>query len=358
MGITVGAAIKKILAALVSEPKVLKTLLMTLLVLFVAMLLPTAMVISLLCGGMEIDTGKLLVHIQENMTEAEIQFLHGVENTMGAIESVMRQKGFGARIREAQVLYIMALGDYGSQPDFVSKLVSCFSSGQSDSQLISAVNSAFCENIAVKDFTNLMKGIRSQVIDTSGYTNPGTKNNLDLVVWAKEASSDGWGYVMGTFAQVLTEDLFKSKLNQWTADIEPYKEFIEENYIGLRTADCVGLIKGYSWYDVESGQIKYQTNDMPDINADQFFNYATEKGPISTLPEIPGLILHAPGHVGIYIGNGYAVEARGTLYGVVTTKVANRNWTDWCKNPYITYIETEKPQKPLPGENNGPVVFE
>ena len=43
--------------------------------------------------------------------------------------------------------------------------------------------------------------------------------------------------------------------------------------------------------------------------------------------------------MGIYIGNGFAIEARGTQYGVVKTAVASRNWTGWCKNPYINYIE-------------------
>lgn len=53
----------------------------------------------------------------------------------------------------------------------------------------------------------------------------------------------------------------------------------------------------------------------------------------------PCLILHAEGHVGIYIGGGYAIEAMGTRYGVVKTRVANRNWTGWCKSPYIAYVE-------------------
>jgi len=35
----------------------------------------------------------------------------------------------------------------------------------------------------------------------------------------------------------------------------------------------------------------------------------------------------------------YAIEAMGTRYGVVKTAVASRNWTGWCKNPYINYME-------------------
>jgi hypothetical protein len=77
------------------------------------------------------------------------------------------------------------------------------------------------------------------------------------------------------------------------------------------------------------------------VGADQLYNAATEKGPISTMPEIPALIVHSTGHVGIYIGDGYVIEAMGTRYGVVKTRVVNRNWTGWCKSPYITYVEDE-----------------
>ena len=143
---------------------------------------------------------------------------------------------------------------------------------------------------------------------------------------------------------MLTEELLEAKLQQLPDAIEPYEDFIRANYLGLRTADCIGLIKGYSWYDMDTGEIRYATNGMPDVSADQLYANATEKGDISTLPEIPGLILHAEGHVGIYIGGGYAIEAMGTRYGVVKTAVASRNWTGWCKNPYINYVEkTEEP---------------
>ena len=49
-------------------------------------------------------------------------------------------------------------------------------------------------------------------------------------------------------------------------------------------------------------------------------------------------------HVGVYIGDGKVVEARGHSYGVVKTDLKSRNWTKWCKCPYIEYdvYETSK----------------
>ena len=62
-------------------------------------------------------------------------------------------------------------------------------------------------------------------------------------------------------------------------------------------------------------------------------------GAISTMPEIPGLMLWKSGHAGVYIGGGYAIEAMGTSKGVVKTKVSDRNWQGWGKLPYIDYRE-------------------
>lgn len=339
MGAAVGAALKKILAAILTEPKVLKNVLFAILVVLTALILPTVFVVSIFSGDFTVDTDSLQQYVEANLTAEHIALLSGIENTMEAIGEAMDAAGMGSQTKAAQVLYVLALGDYADQPGFVSRLVSCFRAEQTDRQLIARINAEFGTDISVDDFTNVMRNIRSRQIDVGEFTDPGTKNNLDLVEWANAAYDAGWGYVLGTYGLVLTEELLEYKLQQLPDGVGPYEEFIRDNYLGLRTADCVGLIKGYSWYDIDTGEIQYGTNGMPDVSANQFYANATEKGPISTLPEIPGLILHAEGHVGIYIGDGYAIEAMGTRYGVVKTRVANRNWTGWCKNPYITYVE-------------------
>ena len=339
MGITVGAAMKKVAAALLSDPKTLKKVLFAILVVLVALFLPVVMVVCLFSGSFRVDSRELLRYVEANLTAADVQLLRNVEDTMTEIETAMVEAEFSSEVGAAQALYIMALYDYSSQPGFVSRLVSCFEAEQTDAQLIANVNREFGVDIEVQDFSNVMRNVRSRRIDTTKYVDCGRKNNLDLVQWAIAAYEADWGYVMGTFGQVLTVDLLEAKLQQLPDAIGPYEDFIRENYLGVRTADCIGLIKGYSWYDPETGNINYGSNGMPDVGADQIYAQATEKGIMSTMPETPGLILHANGHVGIYIGNGYAIEAMGTKYGVVKTAVASRNWTGWCKNPYIAYLE-------------------
>lgn len=180
-------------------------------------------------------------------------------------------------------------------------------------------------------------------IDITGFTSPHTKNNRDLVAYVTQAYENNWGYVWGTYGNVLTQALFDYKLQQYPEGVGNHTQFIRQNWLGRRTADCVGLIKGYAWLDPSTLKIKYGTNDMPDTTANGMFQLAKNSGcaygSINTMPEIPGLGLWKDGHIGVYIGNGYAIEAMGTRYGVVKTQVSKRNWTHWCKLPHITYLE-------------------
>ena len=63
-------------------------------------------------------------------------------------------------------------------------------------------------------------------------------------------------------------------------------------------------------------------------------------GTIDTLPEIVGLALFTDGHIGYYVGGGYAVEWRGFNYGCVKTVVKERTWKHWAKLPFIDYGDT------------------
>ena len=184
----------------------------------------------------------------------------------------------------------------------------------------------------------------SNGLDTTGYVNPTVKNNLDLTTYATRAWENGWGYVWGTFGNVLTPSLFEYKLRQYPDGVGNHAAFIREHWVGRRTADCIGLIKGYGWLNPNTLQFDYGSHGMPDYGANQMCTTAKNRGvqgrdwgSISTIPEIPGLGLWAPGHAGIYIGGGYAIEAMGTRYGVVKTQVAKRNWQTWYKIPSITY---------------------
>lgn len=167
---------------------------------------------------------------------------------------------------------------------------------------------------------------------------PETKNNLDLVTYAENAYDSGWGYVWGTYGDVLTESLFQYKLKQYPDGVGSYADFIRSNWLGRRTTDCVGLIKSYGWFDPDMKTIEYGSNGMPDLGADGMYNAATVKGSMDTMPDTPGLAVWKSGHIGVYIGNGEVIEAMGTKYGVVKTKLEGRGWSAWLEVPYISYM--------------------
>lgn len=174
-------------------------------------------------------------------------------------------------------------------------------------------------------------------LDISAFVDPANKNAADLVTYAIHAWESGWGYVWGTYGNVLTESLLAYKVSQYPDGVGNHEDIIRANWLGGRTADCVGLIKGYGWLSPETMTIDYGTHGMPDIGANQMYYNATVSGAIDTMPDIPGLAVWHDGHIGVYIGGGQVVEAMGTKYGVVKTELAGRGWTHWLKVPYINY---------------------
>lgn len=331
----VGAALKKVATYILTDKKALKVVGLIVGIILVIILLPIGALLAIFNGGIEIDTGRL----DEIYQERQIQLVEIWES----VESAMTDAGFDqTRIDEAQALFIFGLSEHVGEDGFADDLVSCFEEEQTDSELIDAVNAKFGTSIEVEDFQNAMASTRNAYINTSNYVDPSTKNNLDLVKWSEFAADKGWGYVWGTYGTVLSPDFLESKIIQYPDEVGGKEEFIRENWLGKRTADCVGLIKGYSWYDTASQMTILVSNGMPDIGADTMYENATEKGTIDTIPEIPGLAVWKEGHIGVYIGDGKVVEAYGTTSGVIRSELANGGWTHWLKIPYISYIEQEE----------------
>jgi hypothetical protein len=340
MAAPVVVIVKKAAVAIATNPKARKVACGIIIGAVLILLTPIGVVLELFNGNIEVDTDRLYQMVSESITPQQRADLQHIADTVSAITTAMTTAGYpNSRVAEAHVLYTMALTDHSREDGFVDRLVSCFAPEQTDAQLVAEVNRVFNTAISREQFENIMGRVRATQIDTSGYTDPATKNNLDLVQWAKAAERNRWGYVWGTFGQVLDNNLYNAKLQQYPEEVGRYADFIQANWLGGRTADCVGFIKGYSWLDANTLLVGYAVNGMPDISADQMYDYATEKGSIDTIPEIPGLAVWHEGHIGIYIGGGVVIEAKGTRHGVVQTQLANSSWTHWLKIPYINYVE-------------------
>ncbi len=154
-------------------------------------------------------------------------------------------------------------------------------------------------------------------------------SNTDLARFC--VSKLGVPYIMGTngrvFSQPIYNDLTRRNPGGWfTVKRLPRVKA----QIGKRTTDCHGLIE---WFlaELAGGKWSYDTT------ADGAFAAAQGKGAIGSIPELPGVCVRCPGHVGVYIGGGYVVEARGFEYGVCLTKLPERPWTHWYRHPKIRY---------------------
>ncbi len=89
MGISVGAALKKAAAVLLSDPKVLKKVATAILVVLVALILPLVMVVCLFNGSVQVDSGELLRYVQDNLTAEDRALLQDIEDTMNDIETAI-----------------------------------------------------------------------------------------------------------------------------------------------------------------------------------------------------------------------------------------------------------------------------
>ena len=75
MGISVGAALKKIAVALVSDKRTLKKAAMAILVVIVALLMPMAAIIAVFSGTLALDVATLQEQIAEEMSDSNRQML-------------------------------------------------------------------------------------------------------------------------------------------------------------------------------------------------------------------------------------------------------------------------------------------
>lgn len=90
--------------------------------------------------------------------------------------------------------------------------------------------------------------------------------------------------------------------------------------------DCSGLIMLYNGV----GGIRFDLMAM-----------SPETGYVSSyLPNIHGLGLWQPGHVGVYVGSGMAVDARSSYDGMCYQSVYSKSWTCWFKVYGVSYPDT------------------
>lgn len=167
-------------------------------------------------------------------------------------------------------------------------------------------------------------------------------------------------YVMGGWGAPLTPANKRRYINGYAYNKQSWRaEMINAATSKTFAFDCVCLIKGilWGWYgnaDATNGGAVYASNGVPDINADQMIlrcpNATTNFKNIEV-----GEVVWKSGHIGIYIGDGLAVECTPAWNNdVQITAVLNigakngyngRYWTKHGKIPWVEYKGVQKPSE-------------
>lgn len=166
-------------------------------------------------------------------------------------------------------------------------------------------------------------------------------------------------YVMGCIGAPMTASNKKRYINH-----HPYnKQAARVKLINAASADtfgfdCVCLIKSVLWgwngdKTKTYGGTKYATNGVPDLDANMFFKGCSEISTDFSKIEV-GEAVWTDGHIGVYIGNGLAVECTPAWKNRVQITACNyskpgystRQWKKHGKLPYIDYGAVATPTKP------------
>lgn len=170
-------------------------------------------------------------------------------------------------------------------------------------------------------------------------------------------------YVLGCFGAPMTESAKK----RYTSNNAYNKS--RANIINVASSDtfgfdCVCLLKGIFWdwngnKDKIYGGAKYESNGVPDVGANTMFDkYCTDRSSDFKNIEV-GEFVWMEGHIGVYIGNGLAVECTPIWKNKVQiTAVGNigkksgyntRTWKKHGKSIYLDYTKkTEKKPESKP----------
>ena len=179
------------------------------------------------------------------------------------------------------------------------------------------------------------------------------KTSTELAAAAKKAATNCKTlYVMGCFGAPLTN----ANKTRYTTNHNYNRQSSRTAKIKAASPDtfgfdCVGLIKGllWGWSGAKSktyGGATYASNRVPDINADTMIRRCDSVS--SDFSRIqPGEVVWTDGHIGVYIGDGLAVEStpqwadRVQITAVLNIgKKAGYNGRRWKKHgrlPWVSY---------------------
>lgn len=148
-----------------------------------------------------------------------------------------------------------------------------------------------------------------------------------LIALFRKAKAEKWGYIWGMRGQVWTQKMQDNATRDMTVQYG-------SKWIGRRVADCSGL---FVWaYDELGHDIFHGSNTI-------FNKHTSNTGAVYGEVEIlPGTAVFQVSngrrtHIGLYVGGGKVIEARGTRSGVIESDLSE--WDEWGMLSAVDYTD-------------------
>lgn len=199
-----------------------------------------------------------------------------------------------------------------------------------------------------KNFEEILSFYYPNTILCSNYGVDKMIQTKELIALFHQALNEKWGYIYGTAGEKWTQAKQSELEKKYKADPVNYSYLkmgasYGSKWINQTVSDCSGL---FTWAFKKLGGYMYHGSNT------MYKQYCTSKGKLTKGKKQDGTSLK-PGtavflwnqeegyhHVGLFIGNNTVIEAKGTQYGVVTSKVTA--WDCWGELKGVSYDTDEK----------------
>ena len=151
----------------------------------------------------------------------------------------------------------------------------------------------------------------------------------DLVQLFERAYAERWGYIWDGRGQIWTQAMQDAATREMTVKYG-------SKWIGRRVADCSGL---FVWAYAQHGETIYHGSNTI------FNSHVNKTGALYGEVEIrPGTAVFQVKdgrrtHIGLYVGDGKVIEARGTRSGVIVSDLSE--WDEWGQLSAVDYEDAE-----------------
>lgn len=162
----------------------------------------------------------------------------------------------------------------------------------------------------------------------------------DLVAGFQQSLAEEWGYIWGKTHEMWSDAKQAAYVRDYAGD-EKRKLSCEYGgkWAGHWVTDCSGLVK--YWVEKLGGSMYHGSNTM-------YLKWCTSKGELKNgrrtdgLPLKPGTAVFCYNgtkysHVGLYVGDGWVIEAAGSKQGVIRSKVTDSKWDAWGELKGVDY---------------------